>query len=63
VSRDFLYLFFSSNNSSWDMDPRVKAFFNIDTNSPRNSTLKSPTLLSTETMVLLTAGVRCQGHR
>jgi hypothetical protein len=46
--------FFSSNNSSWDTDPRVEPFFNIDSYSPRNSTLKSPILWSAVSMTLLT---------
>jgi hypothetical protein len=33
---------FSSNNSIWATDPRVKVFLNINSNSPRLSTLKCP---------------------
>jgi hypothetical protein len=62
ASHDFQPQVSLSNNSSWDTDPWVKAFFNIDLYSPWNSTLKS-LILWAVSMTTLSFGGRCQLHR
>jgi hypothetical protein len=52
--------FFSSNNSNWALDPRVKAFFHMTSYSLRYSTMKSNFLWSAVSMTPLSPGQRCQ---